>query len=385
MFKSTDALNASCNAVTRLVDLGSTFPSGRLDIYDFTSSVLTQLNLSLPAFSDSTDGTAVSNFIYDSTALMDGTAISFGILNRDATTIWTGSVSNYSGSGDLKLNSTFLTKDSTVTITEMVYIVPPEFTYIGQPGVTGIQGVTGISSGGSGGTGIGPAGATGIQGFTGIGAGVELSFGMATSRYSMVDTTGEEVWCVSSSTVFSGLTWGRSGTILTMNRNSHGHSVGDRVIIRNTNIDYQVVLIDTTSTNSFTINTVGSGGTIGYMGAYSLGFNFAHNGSPNSGGILSAPTGDHADCQLISLKLNTGARPSTTYDLNVPASSLNGAGTNSNLGNSYVPDFNVRAYSDSLAVISATIVVNDGGSGYSTFQFGNLGSGSLSRILLLHF
>jgi hypothetical protein len=622
MYKSVDAQNAACNSVTRLVDLGSIYPTGRLNIYDTTNTVLVQLGLSLPAFSDSTDGTAVSNFITDSTVVYDGSATSFGVLNRDSSTIWTGTVSTYAGNGDLKLNSIYLEKDSTVTITDMIYVVPPEFTYFG---VTGLQGATGLSGGGgTGGTGIGtqgetgiqgvtgpfggPSGATGIQGpvgnsgvtglrgstgfqgltgetgiqglfgstglrgltgiqgltglgiqgstgfgvkgdtgiqgitgisvlgitglqgipgttgiigvpgatgiigpagltgapgvqgptgfqgilgfqgitgfqglpglgatgiqgpigsqgltglrgftglagtvgatgstgvegpigsqgvtglrgltglsgtgvtgvqgpagsqgvtglrgltglsgtgvtglqgFTGVGgggsAGAELSFGMATSRYAMVTSSGEEVWCVSASTVFSGLTWTRSGTTLTINRNSHGHSSGDRVIIRNTNVDYQVVLIASVTTNSFNVTTSNGGGTSGNTGAYSLGFIYAHTGSPITGGTLSAPTGDHADCQLISLKVNTGVRSSTTYDLVVPASAINGAGSNTSLGDTYVPDINVRSYSDGLTAIGATIIVNNGGAGYSTYQIGNLGTGSLVRILLLHF
>jgi hypothetical protein len=199
-------------------------------------------------------------------------------------------------------------------------------------------------------------------------------------------TTGstEEVWCVSASTCFSGLSWSRSGTTLTINRNSHGHAVGNRVIIRNTNVDYQVVLIATVLTNSFTVTTSNGGGTSGIEGAYSLGFTYAHAGSPRTGGTLTAPSGDHADCQLLSLKITTGTRASTTYDLVVPASAINGAGENTDIDDSFIPDYNVRAYSDTLSVVGATIAVNPGGAGYSTYQFGNL-TASLVRIIILHF
>ena len=128
MIKSILAQNAACNAVTRLIDLGSIYPTGQLNIYDFTNIPLVQLNLSMPAFSDSTDGTAVSNFIADATAIYDGTATSFGIFNRDASTVWTGTVSDFSGNGDLRLNSLYIIKDSTVTITEMIYVVPSDWT-----------------------------------------------------------------------------------------------------------------------------------------------------------------------------------------------------------------------------------------------------------------
>jgi hypothetical protein len=166
-------------------------------------------------------------------------------------------------------------------------------------------------------------------------------------------------------------------------RTGHGHAAGNRVIIRNTNLDYQEMTIDSTTANAFVVTTTNTGSTSGTSGAYSLGFTFQHDGSPKTGGTLSAPSGDHADVQLISMKIRTGTRASTTYDLVVPASAVNGAGANTDFGDCYPPDFNIRWDSDTMAAVGATMAVNNGGSGYSTFQFGNLGA--LSRILLLHF
>jgi hypothetical protein len=258
--------------------------------------------------------------------------------------------------------------------------------FTGVMGETGIQGYTGIS----GETGIGLQGETGFQGFTGLigftgaeGTVGEFSVYNTISRYEVAQTIDEEVWVVSSSTIFSYCAWTRSGTTLTINKTAHGHTAGNRVIIRNTNMDYQVALIDSIATNSFTVTTTNTGGTSGIVGAYSLGFTFSHDGSPKTGGTLSAPTGTIADCQLISMRIRTGSRSSTTYDLVVPASAVNGAGDNTALSNCYVPDFNIRADSDSLSAIAATMVVNNGGSGYATFQFGALGA--LSRIICLHF
>lgn len=193
MFKSIDAQNASCNAVTSLVDLGSINPTGRLNIYDTTNTVLVQLDLSLPAFADAVDGTAVSNFITDSTVIYDGTATSFGVLNRDASTVWTGTVSDYAGNGDLKLNSIFFVKDAAVSVSNMVYVVPPEYSYFGATGaqgatgimglqgITGLRGVTGLYGqtgirGVTGFCGVTGCGATGFQGPTGIRGVTGLSF-----------------------------------------------------------------------------------------------------------------------------------------------------------------------------------------------------------------
>lgn len=243
-------------------------------------------------------------------------------------------------------------------------------------GVTGIGGPTGIQ-GLSGNTGVqGTAGPTGIQGTT-----TGFLFNPV-SRYSVVDTVGSEVWVVSSSTVFHGLQWYRVGTNLTIYRNNHGHVAGNKVIIRNTNMDYQTATIDSTTISSFNITTTNSDGTIGYLGAYSLGFTYTHDGS--TGGTVYAPSGDRPDCQLLSMRIRTGTRLGSTYDLVVPDSAVNGAGQNTGLGDCYIPDFNVRSDADSLSAVAATMITNVSGS-YKTFEFGNLGSGSLSRMIILHF
>jgi hypothetical protein len=244
-------------------------------------------------------------------------------------------------------------------------------------------------SAGAGGGATGVAGATGIQGTQGITGASGTSSGLQTafnnvSRYSVVDTTGEEVWIVSSSTVYGGVDWTRSGTTLTISRTAHGHSAGNRVIVRNTNMDYQTLTIDTTTANTFNVPTLNSGSTSGSLGSYSLGFTYVHNGIPKLGGSLSAPTGDHADVQLLSMRVRTGSRSGTTYDVVVPASAVNGAGTNTNLGNCFMPDFNVRSDSDSMSAIAATMTTNISGS-YNTFQIGNLGNSALSRFIILHF
>ena len=195
------------------------------------------------------------------------------------------------------------------------------------------------------------------------------------SRYQMTNTLGSEVWCVSSSTVFANLNWTRSGTTLTINRPNHGHTAGNMVTIRNTNIDFQTLPIATVSTNSFTVITQNLGNSLGAYGAYSLGFTYAHT-TGNNGGILYAPTGDHADVTLLSLRIRTGSRVGTVYDLVLPASVVNGAGSNTSLSDLYVPDFMVRGDSDSLVAVAATMTTDIMGS-YTTLEFGNLGGQSV--------
>jgi collagen type VII alpha len=266
----------------------------------------------------------------------------------------------------------------------------------GLPGPTGWQGLTGINgllgdtgeTGAQGHTGLigyyGPTGLQGPIGETGIAGSVtDQPFYNTISRYYTTNAAGEEVWVVSSSTVFVGLTWVRSGTVLTVYSPSHGHAAGNRVIIRNTNVDYQVGLIVTVDTNYFTFTTANSGGTSGSNGAYSLGFNFSHVGAPKTGGTLLAPSGVHADCQLISLRIRTGGRSGTSYVVTVPESAVNGCGANTSLGDCYIPDFSVRADADTLSAVAATMNVNVGAAGYEVFTFGALGT--LSRFICLHF
>jgi hypothetical protein len=258
-------------------------------------------------------------------------------------------------------------------------------------GTTGVQGATGLMGGGATGiqgqTGIqgltGLFGSTGSQGITGIGSQNSIAFN-SISRYQTDNAAGAEVWAVSSSTVYHNVSWNRSGTTLNIYRDAHGHATGNQVIIRNTNKDYQVAPIDSTTLDSFSITTTSTDGTIGDFGAYSLGFTYAHDASPSSGGTLYAPQGDHSDCQILSLRIRTGNRLGSTYNLIVPASAINGAGANTSRSDCFLPDFNVRNDADSFAAVAATMSTNIGGS-YSTFQFANLGAASLSRMIVLHF
>jgi len=124
MQKSIETTNRACNSVVAFVDEGALYSSGRININDIDSTLIAFLPLSLPAYTDSTDGTAVANLIYDGTAQLDATAALFDVINRDGSNAWSGTVSTFSGIGDLKLNAVVLYQDSTVSLTEAHYIVP---------------------------------------------------------------------------------------------------------------------------------------------------------------------------------------------------------------------------------------------------------------------
>lgn len=126
--KSTVAKNAACDAVVDLIDQTSTgfygWSSGRLQLYrSGDSSVIASLICANPCFLSAIDGTAMANPINDATALIDGTASTFGFVNRDNVFIWGGGISS-DGSSELNLASTFISAGTIVSITSGQYIAP---------------------------------------------------------------------------------------------------------------------------------------------------------------------------------------------------------------------------------------------------------------------
>ena len=255
----------------------------------------------------------------------------------------------------------------------------------GATGVMGAQGATGID-GAIGSTGLsGATGTAGSQGATGAaGIGVSKIYN-SLDRYQVEDELDAEVWITSISEVFTAFTWTRAATTLTVTRTAHGHSVGDRIIIRKANVDYTSATINSVTANTFDITVPNLGPSAGSTAYYKLGFTYAHDpsGATKTGGRLMAPTG--GEVQLISMRIRTGERAGTIYDVELPASVVSGAGSNTGLDDTYIPQFQVRRDEDTLAAIAATLGVNQSGEGFSTFRFGNLGNGSLSRFIILQF
>jgi hypothetical protein len=250
---------------------------------------------------------------------------------------------------------------------------------MGAAGATGTGGITG-TAGTQGTTGSG--GSPGATGAAGVG--VSQIFN-SMDRYQVETETDAEVWVVSISDVFTNFTWSRATTTLTVTRTAHGHTIGDRVILRKANVDYTAATINAVTANTFAITVPNSGPSAGSTAYYKLGFTYNHDpsGTTKTGGELFAPTG--GEVQLVSMRIRTGERAGTVYDVVVPASVTSGAGSNTGLDDTYIPQFQVRRDEETLAAIAATIGVNQDAEGYSTFRIGNLGNGSLSRFILLQF
>ena len=253
-------------------------------------------------------------------------------------------------------------------------------------GTTGSSGITGPynwysdiygTTGTIGSTGITPPptpGETGTQPYSFI----PTTYN-AISRYMVVSTAGAEVWVTSNAPSYDGLTWARYGSILNISQANHGMTVGDRVIVRNTNLDFQNTVVTAVTVNSFSVGVTDAGYLQGYAGSYSRGFNYSHTGSPKTGGVLTTAS---ADVKLLSLRIRTGTRSSTTYTLTTPSSALNDSSTS--MGTSFIPMLSVRQDSDNLSAVAGTIAVNYAGS-YSNFQIANLGNPAASRLIVLMF
>jgi len=222
--------------------------------------------------------------------------------------------------------------------------------------------------------GCGGGGATGMHGlqYNGI------------SRYQVVTTAGEEVWMTSSANVYSFISWTRTGTALTLTRFNHGLQPGNTVIVRYANVDMVSGPVTAVTANTFTLLTPSTGDPAGTSSVYTVGFSFAHSNSPKTGGVISLPAGSNSDLILTSMRIRTGLRVGTTYDLVIPTSAFLNFGRNTSLADTYVPNYSVRQDVDFLSAVGVTITTGISGL-YTTFRFANLGLGSQSRYMILDF
>lgn len=225
------------------------------------------------------------------------------------------------------------------------------------------------------------------NGGTGSGGVQTTAFNNPATRYEALSTIGLKVHCLSTSTVYQNLTWARIGALLTVQHKAHGRSVGDRVIVKNTNIAVINALIVNITADSYDVACQDIGNVNGSNGSYTCGFTFSHNSEvPGSltGGVLSAPA--NCDIQLHSMRIHTKAnsRAGSTYDLTVPTSVFNPAGADTSNDDVYVPLTQIRADADTMTVVGNTIAMNQTGS-YTTFRLGALGNVAAGQLTLLQF
>lgn len=228
---------------------------------------------------------------------------------------------------------------------------------------------------------VGIQGPTGSTGPVGSGGGSDIIYDNI-SRYALNSTTNQECYCMSSSTVWTGISWTRSTTTLTINRDSHGHAAGDCVILRNMAEPYLVANILAVESGSFTVTVIDSGGVSGTDGAYNLGFK-ATCGTGTL--VISAPSGlDGSGIQLFGLNFRALSTPAGVLVMTMPAGINNGIGGQTSIGNFNLPSVMIRQNADTFPIVSFTIATNDSSSGYNIYQIAGLGA-SQTRVFSFRF
>ncbi len=160
------------------------------------------------------------------------------------------------------------------------------------------------------------------------------------------------------------------------------------VVVRNANRDYNYGQVTVTSTTTFTLTTDNVGGTSGTDAAY-IACPYVSTFSTQASATISAPGGGLAGMtsQIISVKLTTGFKSTTTFALTVPVSLTNGAGGNNDFFDMNPPIASAWKYSDggNITGIGPTVAVGSAGSGFNTFTLGALNSGQTSLLLKFTF
>lgn len=214
-----------------------------------------------------------------------------------------------------------------------------------------------------------------------------IAIANAVTRYEALSSVGLKCHCLSSSTQWSGLSWTRATTTLTISHPAHGRAVGDRVIIKDTNVLVQNQLVTFVTTDTYDVACDDTGPTSGSNGKYTCGFKYAHNSEvPGAvtGGTLSVPA--NADIQLLSMRIHVKAnsRPSTIYDVTVPVNAYSPVGADTSNDTVYIPIVSIRSDADNLTVVGNTIALNSSGS-YATFRLGALGAVTQGQLMALQF
>lgn len=254
----------------------------------------------------------------------------------------------------------------------------------GQQGVTGFIGATGAAgvgvTGFIGATGLGTQGATGLAGLPGAtgpaggGGGGPSDHRNNTVTYLALAATNEETKVRCSSNVYA-VSWSRTGTVLLVIHANHQMVNGERVILKNTNVDVQAGSVSNVTANTFEVVVANTGATSG-SGFYQAVYSFAHVGSPtNTGGALTAPAGKHG---LVLHTLAFRANVTATYDLVLPAVPsgvvYDHQGGTTSRADLIQPLYRIASDADSLSVVGATIGVNNAAAGYNNIRFGALGA-----------
>ena len=286
----------------------------------------------------------------------------------------TGDHNTYIGSQTGRCSSNQFTGDNNTTIgyeaKPSSLSVSNEIT-IGNTNITSLR-IPGLQSGASDGNVLTYSSTSGditLQTPSGGGGTIYNS----TVRYVAYDST-QLVEILSTGTMYSGLSWSRSGATITITSTAHGLSNGDYVVVRNMgDTDYVYGAISSVTTDSFQItNAVSSGDTSGTAGAYIPAADATS--VTDSAATIGSPT--VGDIQIISIKVHFGNfKSGNTFNLTMPTSLTNGAGGNTSTATMNPPIVGVWDLSSGAFNASGLVSVW-GGTGsagsYNVFQVGGI-------------
>lgn len=122
----TTTKNSRANAVVDAVDVGSANASGQVWLKDSGSNTLAKLVLSDPAFGAAANGVATANSITDGTGLLAGAAVTFDVVDKDETLIFSGTIGAVGSGADLESS----TSSVTIAVAEAVSISSLTYTEV---------------------------------------------------------------------------------------------------------------------------------------------------------------------------------------------------------------------------------------------------------------
>lgn len=113
---STVSKNAAVNAVTALIESGTSTSNGVLILLTSDNSEVATAQLSSPAFGSAVNGTATANNITADTDVAGGLATKFSVRNKDNVEVFSGTISAAGGGGDLQLTTPILQAGDTFDV-----------------------------------------------------------------------------------------------------------------------------------------------------------------------------------------------------------------------------------------------------------------------------
>ena len=169
-------------------------------------------------------------------------------------------------------------------------------------------------------------------------------------------------------------TWSRLGTTLSISGSGIGLGVGDKVIVRNTNINYQVIDVTGVTADGFEGNCGNTGGTSGTEAVYGTLFTAAvtQTSGDVTAVVISAPGGTNGASQLNALSLFCGNQESG-LSVTVPSGFQEGAGGYSDKQDINIVSIDAKAFSGTgtSGALSPSVSYNLGAN-FNRIDIGNI-------------